>query len=385
MPLPMIELDQLESYWHNPFHSTTGVVLNEKLAKAVTSSPGTSSNSSTSSGTSSRGTTSPLSLASTSKPRSSCPSQPNMPNNTLTTSITKSIEYEMIEISSDEDEVVLTASTNCKLRSQQRAALRKKLRNDLTPSPSNASDSGEVIVVEDDESKNTNGNHIADSVIHLENDAECSPELESEEDDEGDDGDIHIEMEDEPQADQSEGISSENWARLEQIRQSNINKNTPGFTTSLQASDRLMKELREAYRSENYKRGVFKIELVEENLYNWDVKLMVVDPDSPLHADLQLLKEREKRDYIQLNLTFKENYPFEPPFIRVVYPCISGGYVLSGGALCMELLTKQVCFQLSFCRCFCVIFVFVGLEQCLLNGSDHLADLSHACQRKSSN
>ena len=30
-----------------------------------------------------------------------------------------------------------------------------------------------------------------------------------------------------------------------------------------------------------------------------------------------------------------------PPFIRVCYPVLVGGYVLTGGALCMELLTPQ--------------------------------------------
>ena len=37
----------------------------------------------------------------------------------------------------------------------------------------------------------------------------------------------------------------------------------------------------------------------------------------------------------------QENYPFEPPFVRVVHPLMTGGYVLLGGAICMELLTKQ--------------------------------------------
>ena len=68
---------------------------------------------------------------------------------------------------------------------------------------------------------------------------------------------------------------------------------------------------------------------------------MIVDPDSKLHEDLQQLKEKEGRDYILLNLVFKENYPFEPVFVRVVSPVLHGGYVLSGGAICMELLTKQ--------------------------------------------
>jgi ubiquitin-conjugating enzyme E2 Q len=39
--------------------------------------------------------------------------------------------------------------------------------------------------------------------------------------------------------------------------------------------------------------------------------------------------------------SIQETYPFEPPFVRVVHPVISGGYVLGGGAICMELLTKQ--------------------------------------------
>ena len=37
----------------------------------------------------------------------------------------------------------------------------------------------------------------------------------------------------------------------------------------------------------------------------------------------------------------QDSFPFEPPFVRVVRPIISGGYVLGGGAICMELLTKQ--------------------------------------------
>ncbi|KAF9407085.1 hypothetical protein HW555_012773 [Spodoptera exigua] len=82
-------------------------------------------------------------------------------------------------------------------------------------------------------------------------------------------------------------------------------------------------------------------ELVNDSLYEWNIRLRSVDPDSPLHNDLLVLKEKEGKDSILLNIMFKETYPFEPPFVRVVYPIISGGYVLVGGAICMELLTKQ--------------------------------------------
>lgn len=110
---------------------------------------------------------------------------------------------------------------------------------------------------------------------------------------------------------------------------------------SVQATDRLMKELRDIYRSESFKNKMYQIELVSESLYEWNIRLMAVDPDSPLSHDLQMLKEKEGKDAILLNMLFKDTYPFEPPFVRVVHPVISGGYVLVGGAICMELLTKQ--------------------------------------------
>ncbi|EDS33479.1 ubiquitin-conjugating enzyme E2 q [Culex quinquefasciatus] len=110
---------------------------------------------------------------------------------------------------------------------------------------------------------------------------------------------------------------------------------------SVQATDRLMKELRDIYRSDSFKSNMYSIELVNDSIYEWNIRLMSVDPDSPLHNDLVLLKEKEGKDSILLNIMFKETYPFEPPFVRVVHPIISGGYVLLGGAICMELLTKQ--------------------------------------------
>lgn len=78
-----------------------------------------------------------------------------------------------------------------------------------------------------------------------------------------------------------------------------------------------------------------------------------VDEDSALHNDLQILKEKEGTDYILLNFSFKvrlplperrltrrgirelnssasllsfqDNFPFDPPFVRVVSPVLSGG------------------------------------------------------------
>lgn len=51
--------------------------------------------------------------------------------------------------------------------------------------------------------------------------------------------------------------------------------------------------------------GMYSIELVNDSLYEWNIRLMCVDPDSPLHSDLILLKEKEGKDSILLNMLFK--------------------------------------------------------------------------------
>ena len=81
---------------------------------------------------------------------------------------------------------------------------------------------------------------------------------------------------------------------------------------------------------------------MNDSLYEWNVKIGRVDPDSPLATDLTTLREREGKDHILLSFMFKDSFPFDPPFVRMVHPVLSGGYVLDGGALCMELMTPQV-------------------------------------------
>ena len=77
--------------------------------------------------------------------------------------------------------------------------------------------------------------------------------------------------------------------------------------------------------------------------------LLRVDPDSTLFEDMKRLKESENIDHILLHTVFDDKFPYSPPFVRVVRPVIKGGYILAGGAICMELLTPQVteCYSCS--------------------------------------
>lgn len=67
------------------------------------------------------------------------------------------------------------------------------------------------------------------------------------------------------------------------------------------------------------------------------MKLHRIDPESPLAHDMTELDI----PFILLHMTFPDNFPFSPPFLRVVEPRIEKGFVMEGGAICMELLTPR--------------------------------------------
>ena len=119
------------------------------------------------------------------------------------------------------------------------------------------------------------------------------------------------------------------------------------------------------------------MELVNDSLYEWNVKICRVDTDSPLAADLVTLKEREGKDHILLSFMFKDTFPFDPPFVRMVHPVLSGGYVLDGGALCMELMTPQVDCCLDNSSSHLISSVLSGLELGLHDRSCDHADSRH--------
>lgn len=103
-------------------------------------------------------------------------------------------------------------------------------------------------------------------------------------------------------------------------------------------SRRLMKELKEIERIQHSRSDpYFTVELVNDNLYEWHARLYRLDPDSPLAEDLVELNI----PHILLHLVFPDNFPFAPPFMRVVEPRIEKGFVMEGGAICMELLTPR--------------------------------------------
>lgn len=135
-------------------------------------------------------------------------------------------------------------------------------------------------------------------------------------------------------------MAAEQLSALEKLKKSIRSVEENGLVYgSVQATDRIMKELKLIYKSASYKTGVYSVNVTDDSLYKWDVYLKKVDPDSPLMGDIAKLPAESQ--HIHLGIIFADDFPFAPPFVRVIRPLITGGYVLSGGAICMEVLTKQ--------------------------------------------
>uniref|UniRef100_A0A6G1SIF5 Ubiquitin-conjugating enzyme E2 Q2 n=1 Tax=Aceria tosichella TaxID=561515 RepID=A0A6G1SIF5_9ACAR len=112
-------------------------------------------------------------------------------------------------------------------------------------------------------------------------------------------------------------------------------------SSSTLASKRLMKEFREVQTSDSYKNGVFTVELVDDNIFKWHVKLYKLDPDSRIHRLLRESREKGGKDHLLLELRYNDNYPLSPPFVRVVYPHLEGTSMFGYGTICSELLSES--------------------------------------------
>lgn len=90
---------------------------------------------------------------------------------------------------------------------------------------------------------------------------------------------------------------------------------------------------------EEAKREGYEFQLADrDNLSKWVVKLHDLNPDG--HLAKGLAKHKLEAS-IDLEITLPHGFPLEPPFARVVYPKLQGGYVFGHGGICFEPLTAK--------------------------------------------
>jgi len=83
----------------------------------------------------------------------------------------------------------------------------------------------------------------------------------------------------------------------------------------------------------------FRIDVNSNDLYLWKVFIYKYDEKYGIGQDMKKYGIKE----IELEMKFGTDYPYAPPFVRVIRPRFKRltGHITSGGALCMEILTKS--------------------------------------------
>jgi ubiquitin-protein ligase len=104
---------------------------------------------------------------------------------------------------------------------------------------------------------------------------------------------------------------------------------------------RLMREYKSLMQKDEKELG-FRIELInEDNLDLWKIYIK----SSGFEGNINIQKDMEKYGIkeVELEFRFNENYPVQPPFVRIVAPrfIYRTGHITLGGSICMELLTNQ--------------------------------------------
>eukprot|EP00455_Lapot_gusevi_P040400 TRINITY_DN4569_c0_g1_i1.p1 TRINITY_DN4569_c0_g1~~TRINITY_DN4569_c0_g1_i1.p1 ORF type:complete len:241 (-),score=92.17 TRINITY_DN4569_c0_g1_i1:83-742(-) len=108
------------------------------------------------------------------------------------------------------------------------------------------------------------------------------------------------------------------------------------------ATARLQKDLRHLLRHDISREGFSAIP-VEDNLYHWKVEFFDFPNDCELYNDLKTLEREQNVRVVEFEMRFSSDYPFAPPFVRVVYPRFQfrTGHITIGGSICMEVLTPS--------------------------------------------
>lgn len=106
------------------------------------------------------------------------------------------------------------------------------------------------------------------------------------------------------------------------------------------AQARLLRELKQCEQTGKENGIALKLGGANEDDMKQVIAHFDFDPDTKLQNG-QPLDKRLVEEGVDLEVQIPDDYPLAPPFVRVLSPTLSGGFVLSGGALCMDILSNN--------------------------------------------
>lgn len=132
---------------------------------------------------------------------------------------------------------------------------------------------------------------------------------------------------------------------------------------------KLIKEYSIISKSDPSKNG-FIVEPDEDNFFLWNVFINKFDDNYPIAKDMI----KYKIEKIHLEINFPKDYPFYPPFIRIISPRFQyqTGHITSKGALCFELLTPK-----SWSPAYSIESLIVQIKAMIIEGNGKLDDINY--------
>ena len=110
---------------------------------------------------------------------------------------------------------------------------------------------------------------------------------------------------------------------------------------------RLCTELSYIYNSRLYNgsKNSLQLRVLDNDIYKWELKIW----EFPKHCQLntELLEYSPYDSCVTLEIRFPSDYPFLPPFLRIVSPPIRAGHVIMGGAIFLDILLPETCKMLG--------------------------------------
>lgn len=92
---------------------------------------------------------------------------------------------------------------------------------------------------------------------------------------------------------------------------------------------------KESKSMESYNENGIRFEMIEP-MKKWNAYLSDFNNDTRIYHELQKYNYKE----VVMEITITPQYPFTPPFVRVVHPRFkNGGFITAGGSLCVDILT----------------------------------------------
>ena len=111
-------------------------------------------------------------------------------------------------------------------------------------------------------------------------------------------------------------------------------------TLTKPAAERILRDMKQL---RDVKHDGWKAAPIGRDLSTWSIELFDFEKGTQLEKDMQAVAKRTGKAAVEMRMTFPKEYPFKPPFIRVVRPrfVFRTGRITVGGSICTQLLTDE--------------------------------------------